>query len=136
MNISKSRIKIFFKNLALWIFYLYSPLTSYRKSEKSLKPFLRKLRYQPSNQPLNTNLEVFLWISTNQEFFSNTRMSLFYLIFPQRHAKNQKNPLSRFWENCVINQPIITNNTNLIGPRWRWSKKKKKYFIPLSLISF
>ena len=43
-----------------------------QKSEKSLEPFLRKLRYQPTNQPTN--------------------------------------------------QPIITNNTNLIGPRWRRSK--------------
>ena len=53
----------------MWLFYLYSPLTSCKKSEKSLKPFLRKLRYIPNNQPTS--------------------------------------------------QPIITNNTNLIGPRWR-----------------
>ena len=46
MNISKSS---FFKNLALSLFYLYSPLTSCKKSEKSLEPFLRKLRYQPTN---------------------------------------------------------------------------------------
>ena len=46
-NISKSRF--FFKNPALWRFYLYSPLTSCKKSEKSLEPFLRKLRYQPTN---------------------------------------------------------------------------------------
>ena len=46
------QIKIFFKkNLALWLFYLYSPLTSCKKSEKCLEPFLRKLRYQPTNQP-------------------------------------------------------------------------------------
>ena len=25
------------------------------------------------------------------------------------------------------NQPIITNNTDLIGPRWRQSKKKLAY---------
>ena len=24
--------------------------------------------------------------------------------------------------NQPTNQPIITNNTDLIGPRWRWSK--------------
>ena len=23
----------------------------------------------------------------------------------------------------LTNQPIITNNTDLIGPRWRWSNK-------------
>ena len=39
----------FFKNPALWLFYLYSPLTSCKKSEKFLKPFQRKLRYQPTN---------------------------------------------------------------------------------------
>ena len=33
----------------LSLFYLYSPLTSCKKSEKSLKPFLRKLCYQPTN---------------------------------------------------------------------------------------
>ena len=42
--------EIFFNNQALWIFYLYNPLTSCKKSEKSLKPFLRKLLYQPTNQ--------------------------------------------------------------------------------------
>ena len=43
------QIKNFFKNPALWLFYLYSPLTSCKKSEKSLEPFLRKLHYQPTN---------------------------------------------------------------------------------------
>ena len=52
-NISKSRI--FFKNPALSLFYLYSPLTSCKKSEKSLEPLLRKLRYQPTNQSIITN---------------------------------------------------------------------------------
>ena len=50
-NIPKS--KIFVKNLALWLFYLYSTLTSCKKSVKSLEPFLRKLCYQPTNQPTN-----------------------------------------------------------------------------------
>ena len=50
-NISKSRILV--KNPALSPFYLYSSLTSCRKSEKSLEPLLRKLRYQPTNQPTN-----------------------------------------------------------------------------------
>ena len=47
-----------------------------QKSEKSLEPFLRKLRYQPTNQPTN--------------------------------------------------QPIITNNTDLLGPPWRRSKKVER----------
>ena len=43
------QIKNFFKNPALSLFYLYGPLTSRKKSEKLLAPFLRKLRYQPTN---------------------------------------------------------------------------------------
>ena len=43
------QIKKFFKKL----FYLYSPITSCKKSEKFLEPFVRKLRYQPTNQPTN-----------------------------------------------------------------------------------
>ena len=65
----------FFKKNRLWLFYLYSPLTSCKKSEKSLEPFLRKLRYKPTNQP------------------------------------------------------IITNNTYLIGPRWRQSNKVLPYLL-------
>ena len=48
-NISKSIF--FFKNLPLSLFYLHSSVTSCKKSEKSLEPFLRKLRQQPTNQP-------------------------------------------------------------------------------------
>ena len=74
-NISKSRI--FFKNPALWFFYVYSPLlTSCNKSEKSLEPFLRKLRYQP----------------------------------------------------------IITNNTNFLGPGWRRSNKNFAVYVKINWI--
>ena len=45
--------EFFFKNPALWLFCPYSPLTSCEKSQKSLQPLLRKLRYQPTNQPTN-----------------------------------------------------------------------------------
>ena len=44
------QIKFFSKIVPLWLFYLYSPLTSCKKSEKSLEPFLRSLHYQPTNQ--------------------------------------------------------------------------------------
>ena len=51
------QIKTFFQkvcqSLALSLYYFYSPLTSCKKSEKSLEPFLRKLRHQPTNQPTN-----------------------------------------------------------------------------------
>ena len=43
------QIKNFFKNPAVWLFYLYSSLTSCKKSEKSLELFLRKPTNQPSN---------------------------------------------------------------------------------------
>ena len=39
--------EFFFKNPALWLFHLYNPLTSCKKSDKSVEPFLRKLHYQP-----------------------------------------------------------------------------------------
>ena len=45
----------FFKNRALQLFYLYSPLTSCKKSEKCLELFLRKLCYQTTNQPITNN---------------------------------------------------------------------------------
>ena len=45
----KSPNQEFFSKIRLSLFYLYSPLTSCKKSEKSLEPFLRKLRYQPTN---------------------------------------------------------------------------------------
>ena len=59
-NNSKSRI---FSKIPLSLFYLYSPLTSCKKSEKSLEPFLRKLRYKPNNQPTNQ--------PTNQPILTN-----------------------------------------------------------------
>ena len=46
------QIKCFFQ-IRLWLFYLYSTLTSCKKSEKSLEPFLGKLHYQPTSQPTN-----------------------------------------------------------------------------------
>ena len=54
-----SKSLIFFKNPALSLFCLYSPLTSCKKWGKSLEPFLRKLCYQPTNQP--TNQTMLIW---------------------------------------------------------------------------
>ena len=56
MNISKSIILL--KNPAVSLFCLYSHPNSCKKSEKSLESFLRKLRYQPTNQP-NINVSDF-----------------------------------------------------------------------------
>ena len=67
-NISKPRSCL--KNPALSLFYLYSPLTSCKKSEKSSEPFLRKLHYQPTNQPIitkNTNLIGPCWRRSNHQ---------------------------------------------------------------------
>ena len=47
------QIKNFFQKSGSVTFYLYSLLTSCKKSEKLLQPLLRKLRYQPTNQPTN-----------------------------------------------------------------------------------
>ena len=55
------KMKNFFKNPAVWLFYLYSPLTSCKKSEKSLEVFLRKLRYQPTNQPTKASNFGLIW---------------------------------------------------------------------------
>ena len=78
------QIKNFFKNPALSLFYLYSPLTSCKKSEKSWESFPRKRHYQPTNQPTKyrsvwfwANLETFSRISPNQEFFSKIFLSDF-----------------------------------------------------------
>ena len=63
--------RIFNKNPAVWLFYLYSPLTSCKKSEKSLEPFLKKLHYQPTNQPIitnNTNFKGTGWCWSNKPF--------------------------------------------------------------------
>ena len=49
------QIKSFFQKSGSVIFYLYSLLTSCKKSEKWLELFLRKLLYQPTNQPIITN---------------------------------------------------------------------------------
>ena len=52
------QIENFFQKSGSVTFYLYSPLTSCKKWEKSLEPFLRKLRYKPTNQPTNQLLPV------------------------------------------------------------------------------
>ena len=75
---------------------IYSRLTSCKKSEKSLEPFLRKLRYQPTNQPTNANLETFSQISPNKEFFSKIRLWLFYLYSPLTSCKKSEKFLEPF----------------------------------------
>ena len=53
------QIKICFQKPGSVTFYLCSPLTSCKNSEKSLELFLRKLRYQATNQP--TNQPTLIW---------------------------------------------------------------------------
>ena len=77
----------FFKNPALSLLYLYSPLTSCKISEKSLDSFLRKLHYQPTNQIskcliLSSFGDVFANIFKSRIFFKNLAVSLFYLYSP------------------------------------------------------
>ena len=69
--VNLSKLRIFFRNPALSLFCLYSPLTSCKKSEKSLELFLRKLRYQPTNQPIIANNANFIgpgWRRTKKKF--------------------------------------------------------------------
>ena len=99
MNISKSS---FFKNLALSLFYLYSPLTSCKKSEKSLQPFLRKLLYQPTNQ---RNMKVsdfgLIWRTFRKylqikSFFKYQVPRLFYLYSPLTSCKKSEKSFEPF----------------------------------------
>ena len=45
-----------------------------KSPEKSLEPFLKKLRYQPTNQPPSANLETLSQIPPNQDIFSKLRL--------------------------------------------------------------
>ena len=49
------QIKNFFQKSGSVTFLPLQSLNFMQKQEKSLKPFLRKLRYQPTNQPIITN---------------------------------------------------------------------------------
>ena len=50
-----------------------------QKSEKSLEPFLRKLRYQPTNQPTNnTDLIGPRWRRPKNTIWQNSSFSAFY----------------------------------------------------------
>ena len=62
--------EFFFKSPALSLLYLYSLLTSCKKPEKFLEPFLTKLCYQPTKQPIitnNTDLTGPHWRQSNQK---------------------------------------------------------------------
>ena len=82
------QIKIFFfKNPALPLFYLYSLLTSCKKSEKPLEPFLRKLRYLPTIQPTNQTTNYYQqhqstprwrWKKPPSFEFQNSKKSFFW----------------------------------------------------------
>ena len=142
-EISKSRI--FFKNPALPHFYLYSPLTSCKKSEKSLEPFLRKLHYQPTTQPnisvwFWANLEMFSRISPNQEFFSKSQPLLLYLYNTLTSCKKLEkyfDPFLRKLRYQPTNQPNI--NVSDFGPIWRCFHKNlqiKTFFQKSGSVTF
>ena len=77
--------RIFFKNLALWLFYFYSPLTSCKKSKQSLRAVAEKMAL-PTNQPTNQ--------STNQptNYYQQHRFYKIWLTPIQKHffQKNTK----------------------------------------------
>ena len=134
MNISKSS---FFKNLALSLFYLYSPLTSCKKSEKSLEPFLGKLRYRPTNQP---NMKVcdfgLIWrpfreYLQNQEFSSKIRLSLFYLYSPLTSCKKSEKFLEPFLKKLrhqPTNQPTNYYQQRRSYRTWLTPVQQKLYY--------
>ena len=98
-NISKSRI---FLKIRLWLFYLYIPLTSCKKSEKSLEPFQRKLL--PTNQPTNQCWfgELFANISKSRIFFKNPALWLFYLYSPLTSCKKIRKNLRAVCEKTAL----------------------------------
>ena len=59
---------------------LSSPNFKQKNPEKSIEPFLRKLRYQPTNQPIITNNTNFIGPDRhrpNNQNMGNTEMILF-----------------------------------------------------------
>ena len=74
----------------------------------------------------------------NQELFSKIRLCHFYTFKSPNFMQKTRKILRDVSEKTALptkqptNQPIITNNNDLIGPRWRRSKKKLFWFnLPL-----
>ena len=106
---------LIFKNPALWLFYIYSPLTSCKKSEKFLEPFLRKLRYEPTNQlpnqPFITNNTDFIgpgWCQSKKhccfrraicrtpwKFFNQTRRAFLARLEHSRRVQRRARAIAR-----------------------------------------
>ena len=99
--------------------YIYRPLISCKKSEKSIEPFLRKLRNQATNQPTNANLKTFSRISPNQEFFFQKSGSVTFLLYSLlTSCKKSEKSLEPFLRKLCYqptNQPI-TKNTVFLEP--------------------
>ena len=107
-----SELRIFSKNPALWLFYLYSLLTSCKKSKKSFEPFLRKLRYQPTNQPINQ--PALIW----RPFHEYLQIKIFF-------------PKIRLCENEISSRypphhPLFTDDSNTAKKH----KLSKQCFLP------
>ena len=115
--------------------YIYRPLISCKKSEKSIEPFLRKLRNQATNQPTNANLKTFSRISPNQEFFFQKSGSVTFLLYSLlTSCKKSEKSLEPFLRKLCYqptNQPI-TKNTVFLEPDWRRSKKQQKKTKPVA----
>ena len=121
-NISK--LQIFLKNSFHSNWRSHLVLTSGQKPKKLFEPLEK---YQ--SIWIWANLETFTRISPNQEFFSKI-LSFCYLYSPLTSCKNSEKSLDPFLRklryqstNQRTNQPIITNNNDFIGPRWRQRNK-------------
>ena len=134
------QIKNFFQISGSIAFYLYSPLTSCKKSGKSLRPFLRKLRYKPTNQ---SNIKVsdlgLIWrpfceYLQIKNFFQISGSATFLpLKSPNLMLKIRKILRVIFEKTVLPNNQLLPTTLIFRGPCWHRSKKKSSSvtFLPL-----
>ena len=112
-----SKLQFFLKNRSHSNWSLYLVLTSGQKRKKSLEPFLRKISKC-------LILGTFLRISPNEDFFQKSDSVTFLPLWSPNFMQKIRKILravsgkTALPTNQPTNQPKITNNTNLIGPRW------------------
>ena len=91
----------------------------------------------PTNQPTYNNLETFLGISPNQEFFSKIWLSLFYFYSPLTSRKKSEKsfePFLRKLHYLPTNQP--KNKPMLIWRPFSWICPNQEFFPKIRLCDF
>ena len=109
----------FGKNPTVSLFYPYQPLTSCKKSGKSLEPFSSNMEITLLLGPFWAKRPLKYHISAhfkNTRFFPEKRPCTFLaLIVVNFHAKYKENPWSRFEKFCgLTNQPTNQQTTGVI----------------------